>query len=242
MISREYFFKDESASTSTELKERVRASDREIYEAVCAKKQTGGRGRTGKSFFSPEGGIYFSASCPLTGKEENPAFITLIAGLCVCGVLQKLCKDVLYIKWPNDVYLNGKKLCGILTEKVGNTAVVGIGINADLEEADVPEELKGIITSLKINGISVPDKKAVVTDIVTALDNEIYKNKALFSDGRLYAEKINERFYLKDRDVKIISGEKEITGRALRVSKNGALIVLTESGEISVISGEVTVV
>lgn len=239
MLSREYIFKNETVSTSSDLKEIVRSSSLPVYAVIIAERQSGGRGRMGKSFFSPKGGIYFSASFPISGSLENAPFITLLAGLYVCKALEKVCSERLYIKWPNDIYLGGKKLCGILAELINNTAVVGVGINCEINSDSCPPELKDIVTSLSEHGIEPPDKKALIAEIVSALDRELYRNNALAGKTESYARQINARFYLKDKNVKIASGEKEIFGKALRVSPKGALVLQTENGEEEVISGTV---
>lgn len=239
MLSRKYIFKKETASTNSDLKDMIKACEEPVYAVVCAEEQSGGRGRTGKSFHSPKGGVYFSASFPLEGDVSNAPFITLLAGLCVCSSLQKICPEKLKIKWPNDIYLHGKKLCGILTELTKNTAVVGIGINCEMKKSDIPDELKSIVTSLAMHGIELPDKKALISEIVSLLDAEIYENNALNRCTAMYAREINSRFYLEGKSVKIVSGEEEKFGKALRVAPNGALILLTENGEEEIISGEV---
>ncbi|MCH5199268.1 MAG: biotin--[acetyl-CoA-carboxylase] ligase [Oscillospiraceae bacterium] len=239
MFSRDYIFKNETVSTSSDLKETVRSAKKSVYAVICAEEQSGGRGRTGKSFFSPKGGLYFSASFPLGENPKNAPFITLLAGLCVCRALQKLTPEKLYIKWPNDIYLNGKKLCGILTENVNGTAVVGIGINCDMRDEDIPDELKNIVTSLAQNAIAPPDKKVLMYEIVDSLDEELYEKNALSGETQEYVREINSRFYLRDKPVKIVSGETVISGKALCVSESGALILLTENGTKEIISGEV---
>ena len=205
MRTRNYIYKKTGVSTSTELKELIRASDGEVFTVICADAQTQGRGRMGRSFFSPEGGIYFSAAFPLKGNEKHASFITLLAGLTVCEALERHCKKPLSIKWPNDIYFDGRKLCGILTEQTKNTAVVGIGINCF---SGFPDELKGIAVSLADIGAKPPDKKAFVESVVTALDKEIYENGVLFRGSEKLADEINRRFYLKNKTVTAISEQK----------------------------------
>ena len=89
MTERTFIRLPSTASTNDDLKAMVAAADAPLYTVVAAAAQTGGRGRLGRSFFSPPGGLYFSASFPLTGEETNLPCLTLVAGLCVCEALEE---------------------------------------------------------------------------------------------------------------------------------------------------------
>jgi BirA family biotin operon repressor/biotin-[acetyl-CoA-carboxylase] ligase len=122
---------------------------------VIAEEQTAGRGRHRRKWFSPKGGLYFSVVLRPKMKVSETVGIVVAAGLAIAKTLsENYCLNV-ETKWPNDVLLDGKKVCGILTEvnSVGekvNYAVVGIGINANSAVSkEFPEELKPIATSLK---------------------------------------------------------------------------------------------
>lgn len=124
---------------------------------VVAEEQTAGRGRRGRKWFSPKGGLYFSIILkPKPKLRVNEVVgIVVVAGLAVAKVLSGDYGLRVEVKWPNDVLLGGRKVCGILTEmnSVGeevNYVVVGIGINANSVVAkDFPEELKPIAASLR---------------------------------------------------------------------------------------------
>ena len=118
-MNRHFIHLTSTASTNTDLKSRIAAAKGPVYDVISADRQTGGRGRLGRTFFSPPGGLYVSVALPLTGEETDLPCLTLLAGLCVCTALEDLCDVAPRIKWPNDLYLNGKKLCGILCELVG---------------------------------------------------------------------------------------------------------------------------
>ncbi|MEM3576997.1 MAG: biotin--[acetyl-CoA-carboxylase] ligase [Candidatus Bathyarchaeia archaeon] len=122
---------------------------------VIAEEQTAGRGRHWRKWFSPRGGLYFSVILRPKMKVNEAVGIVVAAGLAVIKVLSEDYGLRVEAKWPNDVLLNGKKVCGILTEvnSTGenvNYAVVGIGINANsITAKEFPEELKLIATSLR---------------------------------------------------------------------------------------------
>jgi BirA family transcriptional regulator, biotin operon repressor / biotin---[acetyl-CoA-carboxylase] ligase len=126
--------------------------------AVIAESQGAGRGRLGKVWQSPPGkGLYCSLIVrPRLAVEDYPK-ITLVAGLAVATVLERVSGEEMLLKWPNDVYAAGKKCCGILTESSSLTeeeknrfAIVGIGINVNSSLSDFPEDLRNKVTSLRI--------------------------------------------------------------------------------------------
>lgn len=119
---------------------------------IWTRKQTAGRGRLNRPFFSPESGAYMSfIYCPCSGNKENfdPAVFTASAAVAVCRTIEKLYKKNTSIKWVNDIYAGTKKVCGILVEgkldfKKGNIGalVIGIGVNIFTPENSFPEEIK----------------------------------------------------------------------------------------------------
>ncbi|MGC8820691.1 MAG: biotin--[acetyl-CoA-carboxylase] ligase [Fervidobacterium sp.] len=135
---------------------------------VVAIKQTAGKGRMGRTWYSPEGGLWYSVLFK-PKIHLNLQVYTKVFSIAIVEVLKKL-KVKAYIKWPNDIYYNGKKLCGILPEaiSVNNRVVaiiVGIGINVN---NDIPDELKDIAVSLK----DIVKKKVKITYLL----DEINKN------------------------------------------------------------------
>ena len=119
---------------------------------VIAESQTMGRGRLGKPFFSPKGGLYMSLALKYSGSEER---ITLAAAVAVCRMLERYCGVNPHIKWVNDILVDGKKVCWILCEAVCgqdggiNAVIVGVGVNTQGEEYVFPDELKDIAGAVR---------------------------------------------------------------------------------------------
>lgn len=136
-------------STNAVALEAARAGEAEGL-IVVAEKQTAGRGRRGRSFFSPAGsGLYMSLLLRPTIAPERAVLLTAAAATAVCGALEAVCGVSASIKWVNDVLVDGKKVCGILVESAAGPdgleyAVVGIGVNLAEPEGGFPEELRGI--------------------------------------------------------------------------------------------------
>ncbi len=129
---------------------------------ITAKRQTAGRGRYGKSFFSPEGGLYMSYMFELSSFEEidHLNYITPITALLVRNVISKFISDDISIKWVNDLYSNGLKVGGILTEfeqtNIGTSyVIIGIGLNCKISDRDLPlpDDIKDTIGFLGIDDI-----------------------------------------------------------------------------------------
>jgi BirA family biotin operon repressor/biotin-[acetyl-CoA-carboxylase] ligase len=146
------------ASTNTTLKELAAAGASE-GTVVVAEAQTGGRGRHGRSWHSPEGaGLYASILVRPEAPPEAIPSLTFVAAIAVAEALEALGVASVEIKWPNDVLVRGRKVCGILTEAsfLNNRvewAVVGVGVN--LRRDGVPDELRDRATSLDEEGASV---------------------------------------------------------------------------------------
>ena len=132
--------------------------------AVIARAQTAGKGRLGRSFQSPEGGLYLSAlwqDCP-AGQLLT---VTPLAAVAVCRAVESLCDTDCGIKWCNDVVLHGKKLCGILTESSllpdGSAAWLVVGIGVNVGQASFPPDIADMATSLALQELDVsPDALA----------------------------------------------------------------------------------
>ena len=242
MLQREYIFTETAGSTNTLLKQAARGGA-PLFRVICAGRQTAGRGRTGRSFFSPAGGIYFSASYPFEKTPPGLARLTLLAGLTVCRVLEAAAP--LTVKWPNDIMLHGKKVCGILTETVycgeKPTAILGVGINASLPAGEIPPPLREKMTSFTAEGLSAPPVRDTVRAIVSALDREVYENNALAGDFAPYLEAYRARDHLIGKPVsRTLPGGAVLSGVAAGISASGGLLVRTEAGETAEITfGEV---
>ena len=244
---RRFIHIDRTASTNDAVKAMIAASEEPVYAVVSARTQTGGRGRLGRSFFSPPGGLYFSASFPLTGEETNLPCLTLIAGLCVCEALEALCGVAPAIKWPNDLYLNGKKLCGILCELVGGktpSAVVGVGVNLTARDDEIPAELRGKMTSLAAEGVAAPAREELLKAAAERLDRAVYDERAL-ADAAVAARcmaAVDRRSCLTGQTVSRAESGVVVTGVFTGVSPAGeAILRLPDGSERRVISGELTV-
>ena len=212
---------------------------------VIAEQQSGGRGRLGRSFCSPPGaGVYISILLRPSDSVETSMLVTSAAAVAVSRAIQKTCGLETQIKWVNDVYLDGKKLCGILTEASMNFEngaldylVAGIGIN--LSSKDFPPELREIATSLKDHlGAGTPSRSCLAGAVLNEFQsvvNDLHEKSFL--------EEYRKRSFILGSEINIISpsGTTE-RSRAIDINEHGHLIVeLTDGTQKALNSGEVSI-
>lgn len=206
---------------------------------VAAEYQTAGRGRLGRSFFSPAGsGLYFSILLRPQGAAVDALQITVTAAVAVAQAVQKQLGLELQIKWVNDLYYKGRKVCGILAEGRLNDrggldyCVLGIGLNVFAPRGGFGE-LESIAGALLEQDPGEDARRALLQEIIHRFF-ALYRN----SDGVM--EEYRRRSFLKDKWVTVVRGEERIRARVLDVDDAGALVTEDEEGQRrSFSSGEV---
>ncbi len=169
---------------------------------VVGIKQTAGKGRLGRCFESlDDGGLYFSIMLRPNVEPEHLSRITLVAALAVSRAINSFCNVDTKIKWPNDIYLNGKKLVGILTEAGPDYVVIGIGVNVNTRCFD--KNLTNLATSLFMETAYDYDKAELLACILKQL-NELYDVFLASSDISFMVDKYNSCLEMLDRDIFII--------------------------------------
>ncbi|MDD7410059.1 biotin--[acetyl-CoA-carboxylase] ligase [Fusobacterium gastrosuis] len=207
---------DEIDSTNNYMKKNIDKFS--SYDIVSAKNQTSGRGRRGNTWVSSKGMALFSFLLKTDKKLDINEYtkLPLIAGIATLSAMKKIEENDYKYKWTNDIYLEEKKLSGILVEKVENDFVIGIGINVNNQ---IPEEIKDIAVSLK-NKHDID--KVILTVVETFAD---YYNK--FSSGKWLdiLDEINKYNFLKNKKIKVNVGSEVYKGEALDINKDGRLAV-----------------
>ncbi|MBW1996996.1 MAG: biotin--[acetyl-CoA-carboxylase] ligase [Deltaproteobacteria bacterium] len=212
---------------------------------VLAEKQTRGRGRMGREWFSPpEGGIYLTMVLrPVLSPSKAPK-LTLITGVALAECLRETAGVDARIKWPNDVVLGGRKLAGILTELSAeidavNYVLVGAGVNVNTES--FPLDLQEKATSLFIETGETFSRASLVKNFLGRFEDYYFE-----SQGKGFEEVIkrwNEMTETLGRKVKVESGSKTYAGEALAVDADGALLLRDDGGELHrIVSGDVELI
>ncbi|SUW04714.1 biotin--[acetyl-CoA-carboxylase] ligase [Brachyspira pilosicoli] len=215
---------------------------------VIAEEQTSGYGRNGKSFFSPYGtGIYMSIILNLKKEKKifNSSFITTAAAMAVSKSIEEISNENTQIKWVNDVFINGKKVCGILTEGAFSFedgkldyAVIGIGVNVNLPKNGFPKELNNIAASINSKNNANSNTKSDIRNILVA---KILENlyDYYFNDVNFY-EEYKKRSFLIGKKVSININNKEHIVKVLDIDKTFALVAEFQDGKIDkIVSGSI---
>ncbi|MDD2890084.1 MAG: biotin--[acetyl-CoA-carboxylase] ligase [bacterium] len=194
---------------------------------VIADCQSKGKGTPGKTWFSPEGGIWLSVIL----KPKSASCISLMASVAVYETLKSL-KLPVRIKWPNDVMIKNKKISGVLTEAHGkNNAIVGIGINLNIPE--FPNELKSVATSAMLERGKAFNKQKVINILIKQLEKKYSllkkKKEKLLKEWKKYANIIGKQIKIN------ISGEL-VEGKVKDIDDNGALMVEMAGGKVKKIT------
>lgn len=233
-------FFEKTDSTNTQAK-RLSLEGAGHGTIVLACEQTAGRGRSGKSFFSPESGLYVTVILKPPAGMSSPQKITIAAAVSVCRAIEAQTALTPKIKWVNDVYLDGKKVCGILTEAVTDfesggieSIVVGIGVNCALPAGSVPPELRGIFGCLNVKGLSRNRLSAdIAASVLDAFEN---------LEAPALIEEYRRRSFLYGREISFTRNGERLSGTVMGISDAGNLLVLLNSGEmLSLSSGEVSI-
>ena len=209
---------------------------------VVAEIQNRGKGRRGKTWISPPGGVWMSIILRPDIPPSKAPQLTLVTGVAVAETLKKELKLDVGIKWPNDILIGNKKVCGILTEvnasinKV-NYVVVGIGIDMNVDVPLFPPDLQKGATSLK-NELDTEINGAILVQKFLLNLEKLYKQ---FTDDK-FPEILNEwRFLSKTigSKVEVRTRGKTIRGDAVGINKDGILILELDDGSLrKIISGE----
>lgn len=201
---------------------------------VLAENQTAGRGRGSNEWWSTAGALTFSIVVDVE-QTGLPKVLwpraSLTTGLAVCEALERMLPGYeIGLKWPNDVHLNSRKVCGVLVEvgpQNSNCLVVGIGLNVNNSFADAPE----LLSEIGISIVDATDKKHDLTDVLVRLLNQLeFQFLRLARGDANLAGNWRQRCVLQGRTVQVDSGPNTIVGGCEGIDEDGALVLRTEAG------------
>ena len=212
---------------------------------IVADMQTAGRGRRGRSWNSPGGtNAYFTLVLKPDYDGELASMVTLVMGIAVAECLRKTWGVQACIKWPNDIVINGRKVCGILAEmsierEFIHYVVVGVGINVG--EQEFPEEIAQTATSLWQECGMPVSRAELIVNVMKAFESsyEVFRNERGFG-GLL--ERYNELLVNRGREVRVLDPKGEFQGISRGVNEKGELLVERQDGTVAAVyAGEVSV-
>ena len=214
---------------------------------LVADRQTGGRGRMGRTFLSPGGvGVYFSALIRPDCAPTELMHLTCAVAVAMCDAVEKAFGFRPGIKWTNDLVVGNKKLGGILTElgldpKTGRVsyAVLGIGINCGQLPEDFDESIQNMATSARMVLDSEASREVLIAEMVRSLEA---MDKTLLASPAAMLDRYRADCITLGREVSILRGDEVRHATALDIDAEGGLIVRYDSGETTAVtSGEVSV-
>ena len=242
-LGRELHCHDRVDSTNLVARELARSGTAH-GTVVSAESQSQGRGRLGRSWVSPaHKNLYLSIILRCDLPADRLPQIGLLAGVAACDTIREWQPAAL--KWPNDVLIAGRKVCGILAETEGGSdapiVILGIGINVNAEENDFPEELRRKASSLRLAGGGPIDRARVAGRLLTHLETwyDTWAQRGFAPVATAW----RGRSGLVGQMIHVAEPGKELAGRVVGLDEDGALrIRLTNGDEHRVVAGDVTVV
>jgi BirA family transcriptional regulator, biotin operon repressor / biotin---[acetyl-CoA-carboxylase] ligase len=242
-IGRNVLYFDSVASTNDIVREYAQRGEPEGLIAV-AEEQTKGRGRMGRRWSTPKGVAI--AMSMLLRPNLSPQFVPTITSVIAVSVVEALTSVTgfdIKIKWPNDIVLDGKKLCGILTEMSAeidavNHVIIGMGMN--INQDDFEDDIKDVAVSLKSYSGKSFERKLILAEILNRFEEnyEIFK----FHGVSPFIDKIKRFSALLNNRVIISNINEKFEGEAIDIDMDGCLIVRLDNGDVRrVISGDVSV-
>ena len=236
------YFYDCVDSTNNVCKEL--AKNGEASALVIAYSQTAGKGRLGRSFFSPEGtGIYMSLLLRPAFPPEQITLITTAAAVAVANSIEKVCNKNTRIKWVNDIYIDKKKVCGILCEagfsgggNSSNYVILGIGINLFAPKNSFPEDIKDKAGSIFGEFFQSPDIKEKLIEETVKNFMEIYKKLP----SKEYMNRYRQKSFLIEKTVSFMKDGKHFTGTVKNINDNAEIIIQTKDETVTLFAGEVS--
>ncbi len=234
---------NELDSTNLEAKRRITEGITQDL-LIVSSSQTAGRGRNNRTWFSPEGGLYFSLIMrPRLGPQFAP-LNSLLVGCAVAEGIQSLGIDHVRVKWPNDVLVKEDKISGILNElvtitPVDNWVVLGIGINQNISVSDFPEDISYTATSVE----DILGKHTSPESLLCSVLNSIDRMLGVVESENSFSTVLKQWRSLSStlgRRVRIDDDTQNIIGIASELLEDGSLAVITEDGTVNVTIGDVT--
>ena len=243
-VAREVLYFDTIDSTNTKAQELAEKG----YPSgtlVVADKQESGKGRRGRSWVSPSGtGIFMTLMIKPDINPNNASMLTLVAALAVAKAITSVTGEEAMIKWPNDIVVNGKKVCGILTEMNAqfdyiNHIVVGIGINVHNES--FPEEISQMASSLMIEAGGKRFHRAQIIAETMSYFEQYYDTFLKTQDLSALVREYDKLLVNRNKSVRVLDPKEPFDGKAMGITPKGELIVDTWESRKLVSSGEVSV-
>ncbi len=240
-------FAFETLSSTNDFAKRLAQNDDHDGTLVLANEQTKGRGRQGRHWYAPPNfGLWFSIILKPNQPAQKFGIVSLLAAVAVAKTIEQMTSLEPALKWPNDVFINSKKVSGVLIESQFSnnqpvSLILGFGLNVNQKQGDFPEEIRETATSLREQIKYEIDRVSLLINLLHNLEHLYFE----FKEGNfnVIINSWKERCPFLGKDVSIKQSRGEIEGRFENLDEYGRMVLRLEKGEIKHLNaGEQTVI
>jgi BirA family biotin operon repressor/biotin-[acetyl-CoA-carboxylase] ligase len=225
----------DQVTSTNEVAKTIAENSQKKNLVIIARTQTRGHGRRGRQWVSPKGGIWLSLLLRPTMAKKGLTRLTLITASAVASAIEQTLGLRTEVKWPNDLLIGGKKMCGVLVETsikadVARYVIIGIGINTNVDIRFFPTCLRESITTLKHELGREIDNRTLILNVLSGFE-ERYEHLRLGRWEDLRLEWMSRAEFL-GKQVRVTSFADIVTGAALDIDDSGALLIRMENGSV----------
>ena len=245
VLGQQAYYFDSVDSTQNEAMKMVNESKKEGI-IIIAEKQTGGRGRSGRKWISPKGGIWFSIILHPKFDISNTTLFPIASSLALSIAIQKTCKVSTELKWPNDLTIKGKKLAGMLIDasfesnKIENL-VLGVGINFNVNVKEIENELKKTPNFYGVSSLNDQKNKSTQIELIQSFLLELEKVYEELNKNQIKKTiaEWTKRSSTIGKKVEMNTLDGKITGKAIKIDEDGGLIIKNKEKTSKVFAGDI---
>jgi BirA family biotin operon repressor/biotin-[acetyl-CoA-carboxylase] ligase len=245
VLGQQAYYFDSVDSTQNEAMKMVNESKKEGI-IIIAEKQTGGRGRSGRKWISPKGGIWFSIILHPKFDISNTTLFPIASSLALSIAIQKTCKVSTELKWPNDLTIKGKKLAGMLIDasfesnKIENL-VLGVGINFNVNVKEIENELKKTPNFYGVSSLNDQKNKSTQIELIQSFLLELEKVYEELNKNQIKKTiaEWTKRSSTIGKKVEMNTHDGKITGKAIKIDEDGGLIIKNKEKTSKVFAGDI---
>ena len=245
VLGQQAYYFDSVDSTQNQAMKMVNESKKEGI-IIIAEKQTGGRGRSGRKWISPKGGIWFSIILHPKFDISNTTLFPIASSLALSIAIQKTCKVSTELKWPNDLTIKGKKLAGMLIDasfesnKIENL-VLGVGINFNVNVKEIENELKKTPNFYGVSSLNDQKNKSTQIELIQSFLLELEKVYEELNKNQIKKTiaEWTKRSSTIGKKVEMNTQDGKITGKAIKIDEDGGLIIKNKEKTSKVFAGDI---
>ena len=245
VLGQQAYYFDSVDSTQNQAMKMVNESKKEGI-IIIAEKQTGGRGRSGRKWISPKGGIWFSIILHPKFDISNTTLFPIASSLALSIAIQKTCKVSTELKWPNDLTIKGKKLAGMLIDasfesnKIENL-VLGVGINFNVNVKEIENELKKTPNFYGVSSLNDQKNKSTQIELIQSFLLELEKVYEELNKNQIKKTiaEWTKRSSTIGKKVEMNTHDGKITGKAIKIDEDGGLIIKNKEKTSKVFAGDI---